>query len=296
MSRTKTNKPSASTPAPGHAAAAFASVKDEILSVPAHELLPINLDIPRAAGRGSLAAERIAPLLPALSLLPGLDFRRIERLGIYALALHHSHDLVTEVRTEAVALHALLAEATPLKEDMLRSAELLAHFGIVSSERVAAIRSGQGHADTADDLIALGRLFDEAWDRVEGKVLVTREQIDRAPVLGGQLHKALAAREVEPSPLVPPTDRRFVQAQAFTLFARIYDQARRGVSYLRWLEGDAHLLVPSLYPHRPRRTGTTAEDTSSDITSNVSPEDTTEPALTAVTTPMLTGELASASA
>jgi len=270
MARTKTPKAAASTPTKldpalaEHAAEAFASVKDEILAVPASELLPTNLDILRAAGRGSVAAERIAPLLPELEKLYGLDFKRIAWLGIYALALVHAHDLATEVGAELLALPALLEEAAPLREDLLRSAELVAHFGVVSAERVAAIRSGHGHFDTAGDLIALGRLFVELWDRVHGKVFVTRAMVERATVLGGLLNKALAHREIEGSPLAPNTDRRHLQAQAFTVFARAYNETRRGVSYLRWNEGDAHLLVPTLYPHRPRRTDTTDEDPTSD--------------------------------
>lgn len=259
MARTKTKKPAASTPAPAHAAQAFTAVRDEILAVPEAELLPLNLDIPRAAGRGALAAERIAPLMPRLRQLVELDVPRVERLGLYALALHHAHDLATEAGAGQRTLQRLLDEAVPMREGMLLSAELLAHFGIVSAERVAAIRSGQGYADTADDVIALGRLFDEAWPRASGKVPVTRAMVDRAPVLGSEIHKALAHREVESSPLVPSSDPRYVQAQAFTLFARVYDEARRGVTYLRWHERDVQRLMPSLYPHRPRSGGVVEE-------------------------------------
>lgn len=269
MSRTRTHKASASihptTPTREianavHAALAFAAVEPEILAVPANELMLVNLDVPRAAGRGRLATKRLMPVLPALSLLPDFDIERIKRLGVYALALHHAHDLATEVGAGGPTLPILLGEATPLREGMLRSAELLAHYGVVSEERVAAIRSGHGHADLADDLIALGRLYDDSWKRVIGMVPVTREMVDRAPVLGAQIHEALAERELEESPLVQPKSRRFVEAQAFTLFARVYDEARRGVTYLRWNEGDAHLFVPSLYPHRPRRSSMVVDE------------------------------------
>lgn len=258
MARTnspKTAIPSTHTLVPTHAAQAFDAVEDEIRAIPADELLLINLDILRAAGRGALAAERITPLLPALSRLDGLDFPRVERLGTYALALHYAHDLVTEggTGTSEPVLAALLEEAVPLREGMLRSAELLAYYGIFLDTRVAAIRSGRGHAEIAAGLVALGRLFGDAWTEVSGKVPVTRMMVDRAPVLGAQLHKALAKRELEESPLVLPQSRRFLEAQAFTLFARAHAEAYRGVAYLRWYEGDAHLFVPSLYPHRPRR-------------------------------------------
>lgn len=255
MARKTNKKTAASTPAPAHAAEAFTLLRDEILAVPEAELLPINLDIPRAAGRGALAAERIAPLLPELRQLLGLDVSRVERLGLYALALHYAHDLATEAGAGQLALQRLLVEAVPLREDMLRSAELLAYFGVFSPERVAAIRSGQGHADTADDVIALGRLFLEEWARAAGKVPVTRAMVDRAPVLGTEIHKALAQREVESSPLLTADDRRYVQAQAFTLFARVYDETRRGVTYLRWRQRDARRFVPTLYPQRPRSGG-----------------------------------------
>lgn len=252
-SKRKAKKAAASTPAPEHAAEAFALLRDEILAVPEAELLRINVDIPRAAGRGTLAAERIAVLMPLLRELPRYDAARVERLGLYALALHHAHDLATEAGTARTVLRALRAEAVPLREGMLRSAELLAHFGLVSAKRVAAIRSGHGLADMADDVIALGRLYLEEWPRVVGKTPITLEMVERAPVLGVAIHKALAQREVERSPLVPPDDPRYVQAQAFTLFARVYDEARRGVSFLRWRERDASRLVPTLYPQRPRR-------------------------------------------
>jgi hypothetical protein len=151
-----------------------------------------------------------------------------------------------------------------MREDMLRSAELLAHFGFFSAERVAAIRSGLGYADMADDLLALGRLFGETWPQVSGKVPITRAMVDRAPVLGTQLHKALAQREVEDSPLMVSGDRKYVQAQAFALFAHVYDEARRGVTFLRWREGDAQRFMPSLYPHRPRRGEVQNDDAASE--------------------------------
>lgn len=290
MARSKSKKVAASTPTKldpalaEHAAEAFASVKDEILAVPTSALLPTNLDILRAAGRGSVAAERIAPLLPELEKLYGLDFKRIAWLGIYALALVHAHDLATEVGAEVLALPALLEEATPLREDLLRSAELVAYFGVVPVERVAAIRRGHGHFDTAGDLLALGRMFVEIWDRVHGKVFVTRAMVERATVLGGLLNKALAHRELENSPLAPNTDRRHLRAQAFTVFARAYDETRRGVSYLRWHEGDAHLLVPSLYPHRPRRSDPASDDPTSDVAPE--PITDTEPEPTPTTEPV----------
>jgi hypothetical protein len=160
---------------------------------------------------------------------------------------------------------------------MLGSAELLVLFGVFPAARVAAIRSGTGHADTASDLLALGCLFDELWSQVHGRVPVTREMIARAIALSTELQRALGVRQAEPDPLTAPTDRRFVRAQAFTLFAKAYEEAQRGVTFLRWYQGDAHRIVPSLYPRRSRKSGA-ATDAAEDLTSEpTEPEPESEP-------------------
>ena len=43
------------------------------------------------------------------------------------------------------------------------------------------------------------------------------------------------------------------RTRAFVLFVRCYDEIRRAVSFLRWNEGDADTLVPSLYAGRGGR-------------------------------------------
>ena len=235
---------------------AFASLLTEIAAVPTEELVRIYADVPRAARCGLLAAENVAPFLPELAKLGALlDMRPIRMLRPYSLALLHAHDLAVEGGSEAPSLAVLVAEATPLREGLLRTAELLAHYGIVSADRVAAIRHGHGHADLADDVLALGRLFDELWSQVRDKVVVTREEVDRAIALSPLLQEAIARQEADQGPVTKHKGRRFVRAQAFTLFHRAYQEARRGVVFLRWYEGDALTFVPPLRVAKARRPG-----------------------------------------
>jgi hypothetical protein len=239
---------------------AFALVRPEIEAVPAHMLVRINVDLPRAARCGLVAAERIEPLLPDLAELRRYDIRPVRMLGTYALAMLHAHDLAAEGDAELPPLPVLVAEATRVRASLLRTAELLGHYGLVSPERVAAIRRGHGYADLADDLLALGRLFVELWSLVHDKIIATREEVDRAITLSALLQKALAVHEAEQNPLTRHTSRRYLRTQAFTLFYRAYEQARRGVTYLRWYDGDARAIVPSLYPRKARRLGVEQRD------------------------------------
>lgn len=236
------------------APAAFALVRAEVEAVPVAALTRVNLDMARSARRGLAVAERIEPLHPILAKLVDLDFHAVSRLRPYALAVLHTDELANEGGGPAARLPALLAEATPLRALMLCGAELLALAGFVSHERVAAIRSGQGYADTASDVQALGRMYLELWDRVHDKVPVTRAMVERSITLSAELNEALGVREIgEDHPLAEPSGPARLRAKAFSLFLRSYDECRRGVSYLRWHHADARVIVPSLYPRAPRR-------------------------------------------
>jgi len=259
---TKKTKPTTSAPSlidpviAQTAPAAFAFVRAEIEAVPATAILRTNLSMERAARRGLAVAERVHALLPALAGLPDLDYHAVETMPKYALAVLHAHDLATEASGAGTRLAVLLEEATPLRELMLRGAELLALAGYVPSERVAAIRSGQGYADTAEDLQAMGRMYREIWDHVHDKVPVTKQMVSRAIALSAELNVVLGGRDLDDEdPLTEPSDPTYLRAKAFTLFLRAYDECFRGVAYLRWHHGDAAAIVPSLYPRRGRRLG-----------------------------------------
>lgn len=230
---------------------AFEAVREEIVAVPTTSLVRRNLNIPRAARRGLMVSERIEPLRRELSTMSHLDYRKVEKLPTYALALIFAHERFEAAEDAEVPLAQLLEQAVPLRADLMKTGEMLAHFGFVSPERMAQIRAGQGHADTADDLLALGLLLGGIWPKIKDKVVVTREQIDRAIPLSAQLQRAIGVREGgDEDPLVEPSDPHHVRAQALELFVRAYEECRRGVSHLRWHEGDAGRIVPSLYPGR----------------------------------------------
>jgi hypothetical protein len=253
------------------APSAFEAVREEIVAVPTTSLVRRNLNIPRAARRGLMVAERIEPLRAELSSIGHLDYAKIEKLPTYALALIFAHERVEAADEAEVPLAELLAKAVPLRADLMKTGDMLAHFGLVSSERMAQIHAGQGHVDTADDLLALGLLLGGIWPKIKDKVFITREQIDQAILLSAQLQRAIGVRESgDEDPLAEPSDARHVRAQALELFVAAYEECRRGVSHLRWHEGDATQIVPSLYPGRTigqkgRENGGVEEDAAEDL-------------------------------
>lgn len=228
--------------------AALASIQAELDAMGAEEVMHIRVDISRAVATALGAWPRIRELRPRLvEELPSFPRRLFDGLETYALAALYAHLSATAELADDT-LKELVAEATPLRDILLIAAEALAHRGHLDATRVAEIRSGQGYLDTANDLIALGGLYAEAWPTVANKTAVERAEVDRATALGRELFAALGRREQ----LLTSQSPKSTRARAFTLFVRAYDACQRAVTYLRWDEGDADTLAPSLFKVRRR--------------------------------------------
>ncbi len=61
---------------------------------------------------------------------------------------------------------------------------------------------------------------------------------------------ALGEREQAQASEPGKMDANERRKRAFSLFVNAYDQCRRAAAYLRWNEGDADELLPSLYAGR----------------------------------------------
>ncbi|WP_433935461.1 hypothetical protein AB3662_12090 [Sorangium cellulosum] len=253
-------KPAPRKPAaPPQAAAAFDRALPEIEALSPDRLIPLNLDVPRVVSQ-------VLGVLPGLRALrgdiaahlPTFDIARLDRLETYALAAWYAHLLWLSSGGAENALKPLLADAAPLRENLLGDAEALARRGLLDAATVADIRAGQGHIDIANDLVALSALFSASWSEIAGKTAATEEEVKRAGEIGPQLLAALGVREHGKGP--GPTEAADRRARAFALLVHAYDQVRRAVAFLRWDEEDADVIAPSLYKGRTGR-GTSSTDT-----------------------------------
>ncbi|KYF96939.1 hypothetical protein BE18_26690, partial [Sorangium cellulosum] len=238
-------KPAPRKPAaPPQAAAAFDRALPEIEALSPDQLIAIKLDIPRAVSQVLGVLPGLIALRPAIAeALPKHDIARLDRLETYALAAWYAHLLWLSTGAAESELKPLLAEAVPLRENLLGDAEALARRGLLDAAAVAEIRAGQGHIDTANDLVALSALFSGSWREISGKTAATEAEVKRAGEIGPQLLAALGIRAHGKGP--GPTEAADQRARAFALLVHAYDQIRRAVAYLRWNEGDAETIAPS---------------------------------------------------
>ena len=247
--RVPAKPPAAARPGtPPKAEAAFAKMKAEMASLTPESLGKINLDISQAVSIALGVLPGLHSFRPAMAKLPDFDIAQFDKLETYALGAWYTHLLALPPASATNPVQVLLEEATALRNSLLSDAEALAARGLLDLESIQEIRKGQGNMDIANDLVALSASMGANWGKIENKTAATAVEVHRAGDLGPLLIAALGVREHAVT--VTPVEAADRKLRAFTLFNGAYDQVRRAVSYLRWNEGDADSLAPSLYKGR----------------------------------------------
>ncbi len=251
MPTTPSSPTTLSLPDPATARAVYEQLLDQIRGVDPSALSSVNLDVSVAVRVALGALPLLDELKPKLSLLPSqlFDMSKVLNVKSYAFAAWYAHLVKSRKKKEGKSYVGELGEAKELRKALLGDAEALAKRGLLSPTRVAQIRSGQGNLDVANDLVALAAEFEANWDTVFDKTATTEDEVQRAEELGAELIVALAVEEA-PQTLEQPED---LVAQAFTLFYAAYEECRRGVAFVRYHQGDADQLFPSLYSGRRRK-------------------------------------------
>jgi hypothetical protein len=241
--------PSVVKPAqPPKAQAAFELIKPEMAKLDPDSLGKINIDISQAVSIALGVLPGLTFLRQEMAKLPDFEIACFDKLETYALGAWYAHLLALPPASASNPVQPLLEEATALRTALLGDAEALAARGLLDSDSVKAIRADHGNMDTANDLVALSALMGATWAKIEHKTAATAEEIHRAGDLGPLLIAALGVREHGTT--ATPAEAADRKVRAFTLFTRAHDQVRRAVTYLRWNEGDADTLAPSLYKGR----------------------------------------------
>jgi hypothetical protein len=240
---------------PREAAAAFEQVRADIEALPPGEMVRITAHVPTVVSIAIGALPNLeAARAQIAKQLPFFDLAELDKLPAYTRALYHAYLLTLPSADAQVTLQTLLAEAAPLRERLLVVAEGLVHFNLADRERVASIRRGTGHLDTANDLVALAHLFQSTDSSVLARTLLTPAEIERASELGWAIVSTLGQRRVGTNGGSAPNVYEDACVRLFRLVVRTYDQGRRALGYLRWNEGDLNEKMPSLYSRsRARR-------------------------------------------
>lgn len=254
MGRPKSVKSAPYRPQIAQAAASFAKIKPRLAKLRADEVLAVNVEVPAAVSIAMGAVTNLRPMREAItSELPKHPVEMLDDLEDYALAFWYAHVLLENNEAGGETPKKLMEEAAPLRESLLIAAEALAHKGLLDAKRVAEIRSGHGHNDTANDLAALAAVFTSSWERVKTKTAVEEHEVAKADELAMKLALAISAKDTNGSGAGKPVDAADRLARAFTLLSNAYNACRRAAAYIRWEQGDVDDLAPPLTRKTPGR-------------------------------------------
>jgi hypothetical protein len=236
---------------------AFEELLPAMKALRAGEVTPVNLSIPGAVTtalgvRHSLLAlkDRIA------DALPGTERDLPEKLVDFALALSHAHTLYLVATRANDPVPSLSEEGMKLRSLLFSDARALVHRGFVDGQALRGYKGSVGYRNLAFDLQMLAQLFRSCPESVRDRSAVRAVELQRADELAAGILAGLR-RRTAPDPAVEAAAD--VRNRAFTLFTRRYDELRRAGVFLRWNEGDADQLVPSLYTkhHRSKKKNAT---------------------------------------
>jgi hypothetical protein len=228
-------------------------LEDELLAIDPKTLVFMNLDVPAAAMTVLGALEVLESCRPALVELCGEEkVRSLDRLELIARATLHAHARYRVVET-GTQLAPLLKELTKMRDVLLAEARALVAREVIEPGLMGELTGVHGHRNLCVDVLQLVSLFQTNWDAVRGACGVTEADLARAESLADRLARMIGQREQGAQS--PATDLR---RRAFTLLVQTYEETRRLVSYLRWYEGDAERIAPSLWAGRGRRRASSA--------------------------------------
>lgn len=237
--------------------AAYQQVLAEIQAIPEQELITVNIDVMAAVTTVTGALPEIRALRTEIEAnLLNFDLAQFDKLELYTLALNHAHSRYRSASMPKENVTDLAGELTLAREQLFANASSLANLRLLDGERLKNVKSGLGYRALASDVLTLCTVFRDDWTRVEGKTPYTPAELHRLGTQALQLVSVLGSREQAPG---TPQEAILLRQQAFTLFLRAYENARRAVHYLRGKSVEAESIAPSLYSSRTGRRRETDE-------------------------------------
>jgi hypothetical protein len=226
----------------------FQRLEAERLAIPSDKVILVNLDVPQATS----TAFAVVPILESyreqiVKRLPDFDITRFDKIEEYARGLSHANVLYSMATNPPDDLKSVYEAGLHLREIFHADIVSLTARGFIHVNAIRDYKGLVGYRNVATELQLLATVLKASSVVTEGKCATSSEEIERALQIVARLLRVAGERELSPAAVASATDTR---NRAFTLFTNAYDDARRAIIYLRWHEGDASEIIPSLYAGR----------------------------------------------
>lgn len=222
-------------------------------------LARLNFDVATAVSVVLGAQPALLGIRSELLALPGMKPWYLDDLESVAHAALYAHMQTFAAPEEASTLPKLTEDARAARKTLHGDAVAAINHGLLAADSLDEIPMGNGRLQIAQGLLGLGVVFRAAWNDVKGKSAVTMGALDEAARLGVALLTEVG-RDENPTTSKTDNSRETMRLRACSLLAKVYDECRRGVSYVRWHEDDLNDFAPPLSGPRAPRPRATGDD------------------------------------
>jgi hypothetical protein len=219
----------------------------ELKALPESEVKQINLDTQSTIATVLGVLVKMRAFREQIAQLPGHDMTQFDALERYVGTMSQADAYHTIATSPPDDLTEVQAEGVALREVFYTDAQVQVRRGLISADALKDLKGAVGYKNVAADLQSLSTVYFSNWDKLSSTTSVKQAEIERAQQLSFHLFRGIGQREQSPALVEQTADMR---ARAFTLLTNAYDNARRAIIYLRWHEGDADLIAPSLFAGR----------------------------------------------
>ncbi len=229
-------------------AVAYDQLLGEYRAISAPLVRAVNIDVTSAVTHVLAAVPRLIEFRAQISRdLPTVNLPYLDKLSAYASGLQEAHVRYITVGRSPDAVRALATQGDLLRTILRTDGAALVRRGLLDGATLEHCHGFNGYNNIATDLSSLATVMMANWTAIESKCGVKLEELRRAKAIAEALLTFVAARERVPELKAAALDMR---ARAFTLMVECYEEARRAITFLRWHEGDAEQIAPSLYAGR----------------------------------------------
>lgn len=231
---------------------ALERLRPTLAAIPPKEIKPLNVDPVVATTRVLGAIPKIAKHREAIArACNDVDLGAIDDLEdrVYAFLVTNA-EFNTSYREIDHTLRALVPKAMADRRALNAALKLLVAMNVVPAANLPKLHARRGHLHLATDLLVATSFLDTNWSRVGDKVPFAREALTHAIGAAEEIERLVGLRALTP---VRPKEVVDLRLRAWTLVDRGYEEARRGISHVRWHHGDAESITPSLRTHGGRK-------------------------------------------
>ncbi len=187
------------------------------MAMPESQLVRINIDVPRVVTTVLGAQRELLRLRPLLVGLPDFDVVELDELELKARAASHAHALYVAATDSPSTPQELLERCTELRDRLYSDALVLVRRKLLDAKPLREVKRRTGHRELAVDLQVLAATIRSVWSILQGRTLVTAEELDEAVRLADELNGVVGQRDQgQPGVL----EARAIRHRAFSLLVR----------------------------------------------------------------------------